>query len=415
MSSPLMRLAVSCVRGWTRLYTWRMPPASRQTRRAEIESDVWESQSDAAGDHVLGSALHILLRLLIGIPDDLGWRAEQAAKAGTLTQRSIALSARVAGAALFVCALWVIDADAGRRRPATAAAGPAAVVDQEIEEIMAMRAGNVALPAGRRLPLLTAGIVATVGGSMLPQLAAQLPPIPGNGPAFEVLSIKPTPTGFAGPTQNQIQPGGRFTATDTPVRLIIGQQQAAILIDDFESGTLANWSINRNGAGGWFVYANGHTPPEPSRSDPNVPFSVPDPPQGKFAAVTDMNGPGTRILYREVRLNGRYMLHVTVFYVNAGEFGSPETLAYDINETNQQFRIDLVGTSAPVDSLAQGDVLANVFHTSPGDPDRREPADVTFDLSRWQGQTVRLRLASVDNRGPLRVGVDSIRLEPIAR
>ena len=50
--------------------------------------------------------------LLIGVPDDLGWRVEQAAAAGTLAQASIALSARVAGAALFICALWVIDADA---------------------------------------------------------------------------------------------------------------------------------------------------------------------------------------------------------------------------------------------------------------------------------------------------------------
>lgn len=32
-----------------------------------------------------------------------------------------------------------------------------------------------------------------------------------------------------------------------------------------------------------------------------------------------------------------------------------------------------------------------------------------------QGQTVRLRLASADNQGPLRVGVDNVRLEPIAR
>ena len=39
---------------------------------------------------------------------------------------------------------------------------------------------------------------------------------------------------------------------------------------------------------------------------------------------------------------------------------------------------------------------------------------MTVDLSKWEGQTVRLRLASVDNRGPLRAGVDDIRLEPAA-
>ena len=223
----------------------------------------------------------------------------------------------------------------------------------------------------RPLPRLTAGIVAVVGASMLPHLAAQ--------------------------------------STEG------GRQQPAMLIDDFESGTLTNWSVTRNGAGSWFIYSNGHTAPEPSRSDPNVPFSVPDPPQGKFAAVTDMNGPGARILYRDVRLDGRYLLRLTVFYVNTGEFGNAETLAYDVNETNQQFRIDLVRPSAPADSLAPGDVLVNIFHTSPGDPDLRQPGDVTFDLSRWQGQTVRLRFASVDNRNPLRVGVDNIRLEPMAK
>jgi hypothetical protein len=192
------------------------------------------------------------------------------------------------------------------------------------------------------------------------------------------------------------------------------QQQKAIVIDDFESGTLASWKVERSGAGGWFVYASGKTPPSPSESDPNVPFEVSDPPQGKFAAVTDMNGPGRRILYRDVVLDGRYTLHATVFYVNAGPLTSPDTLDYE-NGANQQYRIDIVAPSAPVDSLAAAHLLANVFRTSPGDTDRREPFAVTVDLSKWAGQTVRLRLAGVDNGGPLRAGVDNIRLEPAGR
>jgi hypothetical protein len=192
------------------------------------------------------------------------------------------------------------------------------------------------------------------------------------------------------------------------------QQPKAIVIDDFESGTLASWKIERSGAGGWFVYTNGKTPPNPSESDPNVPFAVPEPPQGKFAAVTDMNGPGRRILYRDVSLDGRYTLHATVFYVNAGPLASPDSLDHE-NSENQQYRIDIVAPSAPVDSLAAAHVLANVFRTSPGDADRREPFAVTVDLSKWAGQTVRLRLAGVDNGGPLRAGVDNIRLEPAGR
>jgi hypothetical protein len=194
-----------------------------------------------------------------------------------------------------------------------------------------------------------------------------------------------------------------------------GQEQKAIVIDDFESGTLAGWKIERSGAGGWFVYTNGKTPPNPPESDPNVPFAIADPPQGKFAAVTDMNGPGRRILYRDVKLDGRYTLRLTVFYVNTGPLSSPDTLNYEGTDENQQYRIDIVAPSAPVDSLAAAHVLANVFRTSPGDADRREPSAVTVDLSKWAGQTVRLRLVGVDNRGPLRAGVDNIRLEPAGK
>jgi D-alanyl-D-alanine carboxypeptidase len=184
-------------------------------------------------------------------------------------------------------------------------------------------------------------------------------------------------------------------------------------MDDFESGATTNWQAVGGGSGGWFVYSDGHKAPDPAQSDPNVPFDVPDPPHGRFAAVTDMNGPGTRILYRNLRLEGRFSLQLTVFYAGSGSFSSPATLAYDTPEANQQFRIDLLRPSAPIDSVAKGDVLVNVFHTSPGDADRRPPTEVRVDVSAWAGQTVRLRLAGTDNQGPLRAGVDNIRLQPI--
>jgi CubicO group peptidase (beta-lactamase class C family) len=186
-----------------------------------------------------------------------------------------------------------------------------------------------------------------------------------------------------------------------------------IVVEDFESGAITNWQAVGGGSGGWLVYADGHKAPDPAQSDPNVPFEVPDPPQGKFAAVTDMNGPGTRILYRDLRLEGRFSLQLSAFYAGAGPLSSPKTLAYDTPEANEQFRIDLVRPSAPIDSVAKSDVLVNLFHTSPDDPARRPPTEVRSDLSAWAGQTVRLRLASTDNQGPLRVGVDNIRFERI--
>ena len=87
----------------------------------------------------------------------------------------------------------------------------------------------------------------------------------------------------------------------------------------------------------------------------------------------------------------------------------------DVIGDNQQYRIDLVMPSAPIASVAKSDVLATIFKTRPGDPARQERTPVSFDLSPWAGQTVRLRLAVADSQGPLRAGVDDIRFVPIRR
>jgi D-alanyl-D-alanine carboxypeptidase len=190
-------------------------------------------------------------------------------------------------------------------------------------------------------------------------------------------------------------------------------QPKTAVMDDFESGALAGWQAVGSGSGAWFAYSDGQVAPDPAQSDPNAPFFVPDPPQGGFAAVTDMNGPGTRILYRDVGLEGRFALHLTVFYIGKAPFSTPDTLTFESPEPNQQFRIDLIDPTAPIDSVADGDVLVNVFRTSPADPTSLEPTAVSVDLSPWAGQTVRLRLAQTDNQGPLRAGVDNIRFTAI--
>jgi uncharacterized protein (TIGR03435 family) len=182
----------------------------RDQRRAEIDSDLWEFQHDDAANTGLGAAAHLMARVLAGVPDDLGWSLDQAAVAGALTQRSVALSGRAAGAALFICTSWVIQADASRTPPAVGTAHTAGF-NQAIE----------ATTMTRTLPRLTAGIMATVAVSM--HLAAQSPPVPSDGPVFEVASIKPHPTGRTGPTRSQAQPGGRFVAENIAVRLLIGQ------------------------------------------------------------------------------------------------------------------------------------------------------------------------------------------------
>jgi hypothetical protein len=78
MTTDPFQLALRVVRGWTRFYTWRLPPDLRDRRRTEIDSDLWESEHDQAGASPLSSAAHVLGRFVRGMPADLAWRREHA-------------------------------------------------------------------------------------------------------------------------------------------------------------------------------------------------------------------------------------------------------------------------------------------------------------------------------------------------
>jgi len=223
MKSLALRLAVNCVRAWTWMYTWRLPSSARETRRAEIDSDLWDSQCDAAEDPAL--AFHILVRLVAGIPDDLGWRVEQATLAGTLTQGTIVLSARAAGAVLFICALWAIDADASRKRPAPSMTQSVGALAQNMERDMKRHAG-----------LLNAGIVTAAGLSMLAPVAAQSSSSVAADPAFDVASVKPNRSGYNG-WRVESQPG-RLVGTNATAAALV---RFAYELPDFQMSGGPAW------------------------------------------------------------------------------------------------------------------------------------------------------------------------------
>jgi hypothetical protein len=105
-SSRALGLAAALVRGWTHVYTWRLEPAVRDTRRAEIESDLWEFQQDS--ERGTRPAAHVLARLLIGIPDDLVWRAENAAARRTRRRAGMRILAWTVATVIVAAALWII-------------------------------------------------------------------------------------------------------------------------------------------------------------------------------------------------------------------------------------------------------------------------------------------------------------------
>lgn len=100
-------LAVSAVRAWTRVYTLGLPPELRDRRRDEIESDLWESVQGGRTDATL--AWQIWGRLIGGLADDLGWRAEQVVGVLPLMFRLVATLGLI-----MVLGLWLISAASPR-------------------------------------------------------------------------------------------------------------------------------------------------------------------------------------------------------------------------------------------------------------------------------------------------------------
>jgi hypothetical protein len=186
-----------------------------------------------------------------------------------------------------------------------------------------------------------------------------------------------------------------------------------VVVDDFESGAITGWQAVGNGSGGWFVYADGHKAPDPAQSDPNAPFDVPDPPQGKFAAVTDMNGPGTRILYRDLRLEGRFTLQLSVFYTGAGPSAAPRPWPTTRPRPTSSSGSTCSGARHPSTRWPRATCWSTSFAPRQATRPAASQPRCAWDVSAWAGQT-RLRLASIDNQGPLRAGVDNIRFQRTA-
>jgi hypothetical protein len=78
MNGWLLTAAVRTVHAWTQFYTLPLDTAAQLARRAEIDSDLWEYQNDRSHDESGGHrAVNLLMRAMLGMPDDLFWSCEQ--------------------------------------------------------------------------------------------------------------------------------------------------------------------------------------------------------------------------------------------------------------------------------------------------------------------------------------------------
>lgn len=111
MSILMRRFAVGLVLLWCRMYTWDMSPRLAASRRAEIESDLWELQHDPEREWGSSAGLRIVGRLLMGVADDVAWRMETAMDGDDpLVRRAVAFTA---AATILIVALWTLPTWSG--------------------------------------------------------------------------------------------------------------------------------------------------------------------------------------------------------------------------------------------------------------------------------------------------------------
>jgi len=190
-----------------------------------------------------------------------------------------------------------------------------------------------------------------------------------------------------------------------------GNAQAANVVNNggFESG-LSGWTrADQLGSDGTFAIQTGTA--SPVNGD-----TVPAPPEGLRAAMSDAQGPGSHVLYQDIVIPAvvpSATLSFDVFVGNrANAFFTPSTLDFSTPALNQQARVDILAGGTDPFTVAG---LQNAFQTMVGDPlvsgYTHHTLDVTSLLNAHLSQTLRLRFAEVDNVFTFQLGVDNVALD----
>jgi hypothetical protein len=167
------------------------------------------------------------------------------------------------------------------------------------------------------------------------------------------------------------------------------------------------------GSEGTFALQSGTTSPVNGTT-------VPAPPGGSSAAMTDAQGPGSHVLYQNFVVPTGQTGGTLSFQLFVGNRASafftpnPNTLDFSTPALNQQARVDIIRAGSDPFTVAPADVLLNAFQTKPGDPLVSGYTTVTVNVSSLiqsqGGQTLSLRFAETDNVFAFQLGVDNVSL-----
>jgi hypothetical protein len=180
----------------------------------------------------------------------------------------------------------------------------------------------------------------------------------------------------------------------------------------FESG-FSGWTrANQIGSEGGFSLQNGVL--SPVNGD-----TVPAPPTGSAAAMTDAQGPGSHVLYQSFVVSAPVPLTVLNFDLFVGNraaaFYTPNTLDFSTPTLNQQARVDILAGGADPFSVSASDVLLNVLRTNTGDALVSGYNHYSFDvaalLNSHLNTPLTLRFAEADNVSTFQLGIDNVSID----
>lgn len=184
---------------------------------------------------------------------------------------------------------------------------------------------------------------------------------------------------------------------------------AGITNPGFETGDLSGWTtfeantvgdgVFRAAQGGSVLPLSGATAPLAS--------------DGDTLAISDMAAAGLRVLYQDITIPENATLSFDLWWNNAAGFWVNPDNMFPNPFPNQHARIDLIALDAPLNTTSPDDIALSLVTLDEDDPTQSGGwRSQQFDLSALAGQTLRLRIAEVDNQGPLYVAVDNFALIP---
>ncbi|MFO0953305.1 MAG: PEP-CTERM sorting domain-containing protein [Isosphaeraceae bacterium] len=212
---------------------------------------------------------------------------------------------------------------------------------------------------------------------------------------------------------------GAFALAAAFLAAATGPARAADLIvnGSFELGFNGWVRADQAGGDGTFSLQTG-------TASPINGLPVAAPPAGLTAAMSDGGGPGSHVLYQDFVVTSaptnQNLLTLQLFISNSAQnFFTPAggTLDFSVAAFNQQARIDIMKGGTNPFSVAAADVLQNIYQTKAGDPlvsgYSTIKADLTAVLAANVGQTLRLRIAEVDNVNLFNLGVDAVSISAV--